>query len=490
MADGIRPDTLAAAIDDGTLPALARMRSEGAFHTITTAFPSVTGPAYAPFIMGRFPGQAGLPGLRWYDRTRATCGWPAYARSYVGAEMRHVDRDLTPSAPTLFELAPSSLGALSVIGRGLAATNRLDRTLRFAARAARTHFRGDINGWLAIDRDMGDRLVRRVRAERPAFTFAAFTGVDKTSHSAGHGAPIVRDALQIVDDVAARLRSDAERDGVWETTHLWIVSDHGHSPVTHHDDLADALRALGVHVVAHPRIFTRRPDVAVMVSGNAMAHLYVALDERARPYWNALRERPVGRTSSAANSQFDGTALLDWLLDRPSVDLAIVPTSPRSCDIHTRTRGTASLAWVDGCYRYTPITGDPIAIGVYDDLSAESAYDVTLDSDYPDALVQIAAICAAPRSGDIIISATREWDYRARYEPIPHVSSHGALHRDHMLVPLLTNHPIAAVPRRTVDVMPSAADVLGVHAPNVDGVSFMSPRVAHQEQSAARMSSV
>ena len=27
----------------------------------------------------------------------------------------------------------------------------------------------------------------------------------------------------------------------------------------------------------------------------------------------------------------------------------------------------------------------------------------------------------------------------ARYEPIPHVSSHGALHREHMLVPLLLN---------------------------------------------------
>ncbi|HXC26057.1 MAG TPA: alkaline phosphatase family protein, partial [Gemmatimonadaceae bacterium] len=50
VADGARPDTLRDAMHDGTLPALARLAQEGAFHTITTVFPSVTGPAYTPFL--------------------------------------------------------------------------------------------------------------------------------------------------------------------------------------------------------------------------------------------------------------------------------------------------------------------------------------------------------------------------------------------------------------------------------------------------------
>ena len=74
----------------------------------------------------------------------------------------------------------------------------------------------------------------------------------------------------------------------------------------------------------------------------------------------------------------------------------------------------------------------------------------------------------------MLLSARRGWDFRERYEPIPHHSTHGALHRDHMLVPLLTNHPTASVPRRTVDVMPSALAALGRPIPaGLDGASFM-----------------
>jgi arylsulfatase A-like enzyme len=87
--------------------------------------------------------------------------------------------------------------------------------------------------------------------------------------------------------------------------------------------------------------------------------------------------------------------------------------------------------------------------------------------------VQIAHLAASPRSGDVILSAARDWDFRAKYEPIPHVSSHGALHREHMLVPLLLNRPPSLTPRRTVDVMPSALAALGIATPKtLDGVSF------------------
>ena len=77
--------------------------------------------------------------------------------------------------------------------------------------------------------------------------------------------------------------------------------------------------------------------------------------------------------------------------------------------------------------------GDPLGIGEQDAVDERTAYEVTFDSDYPDALVQIARIIACERSGDVILSAAREWDLRARYEPIPHRSTHGALHREPQL---------------------------------------------------------
>lgn len=459
VADGARPDTLSAAIDGGSLPAMLRLRTEGAFHTITSAFPSVTGPAYAPFLMGRYPGPVGLPGLRWYDRARTASRLPGHSRSYVGPELRFVDSDLDPSAPTIFELVRASIGALNVISRGLPTSDRIGRSMRFAARTARIHFRGNVRGWLSIDRDIGAEVASQIREKKPDFVFAALTGIDKTSHFAGHEAPIVNDALRIVDDTVAEIRHDAERDGRWDDMHLWIVSDHGHSPVREHEDLVRIIGKLGVRAMAHPWVYRTSADVAVMVSGNAMAHIYLDLEKHERPWWPSRDQH--------------WTAISELLLSRPSVDLMILPRSPTDCEIHSRVRGHAHMSWGVGPISYEPVTGDPLGIGPHRDLDAGEAYEACIASDYPDGLVQIAHLAGAARSGEIILSAARDWDFRARFEPIHHVSSHGALHREHMLVPLLVNRPVPGLPRRTVDVMPSALKALGIAIPSgLDGDAF------------------
>jgi hypothetical protein len=459
VADGARPDSLADAMSRGIVPAMAALREEGSLNTVTSVFPSVTGPAYAPFVMGRYPGPVGLPGLRWYDRERKTCRLPGNSRSYVGFEMRHVDRDLDSASPTIFELAPSSIAALNVIGRGLGRENVIGRGTGFVARAARTHFRGNVGGWLDIDRDVATQVVDRIRRTKPDFVFAALTGIDKTSHSEGHDGPYVQRALEIVDETVGEIRRNAERDGLWDATHLWVVSDHGHSPVLQHDDIAGLIGRLGFRTIAHPFVYRRRGEVAVMVSGNAMAHIYLDLSRRTRPWLGELGERwqPVR----------------DALLARDSVDLMILPAGPGTCEIHARGRGFAAMQWTDTTISYQPATGDPLGIGSAHDLGDEAAYDITLGSDYPDSLVQISRLSDSPRSGEIILSASRNWDFRAKYEPIPHESSHGALHRDHMLVPLLTNRPTRSRPRRTVDVMPSALKALGIPIPaGLDGRPF------------------
>jgi len=467
LADGARPDTLAAALDSGALPALARLRAEGGLHTVTSCFPSVTGPAYTPFLLGRYPGPIGLPGLRWFDRDRVACSFPDYSRSYVGYQMSAVNRDIDQSAPTIFELTGSSLGALSVITRGLLAEQRIGSiTPGSALRAARTHFSGDLAGWLDIDRISAGQVVRRIRVEQPDFVFAALTGVDKVSHARGQSSPMIIDALRIVDDTAAQIRDDAERSGRWDDMHLWIVSDHGHSRVTTHEDLTQGIEDAGHRTMSHPWVVTLGADVAVMVSGNAMAHLYCDIHSRARPrveagQWNEL---------------------CDVLLARESVDLLLTRRGDRVV-VRTADRGEA-LVWRDACgYHYSRETGDPLAVGSNARaISDDEAYELTFDTDYPDSIVQLVHLVTSSRCGDLVLSAARDWDFRARYEPIHHVSSHGALHREHMLVPLLTNRPTVSTPRRTVDVMPSALTVLGAPVPAIlDGRSFLGNGVARDE---------
>jgi hypothetical protein len=461
LADGARPDTLRAAIESGQLPALARLRDEGALHEVSSCFPSVTGPAYTPFLMGRFPGPIGLPGLRWYDRERTTCSFPDYTRSYVGPQVNRVDRDLDPAAPTIFELCDTSLGSLTPVGRGLPKKNRIGRlSPRTVFRAAKTHFSGAVNAWLEVDRDVADMVVSHIRREKPEFTFAAMVGVDKTSHSVGQPSELTDEALRIVDETAARIRADAEADGRWDDMHLWVTSDHGHSPVTAHEDLAGIIAEWGYRTLAHPWIYKVRPEVAVMVSGNAMAHIYVDLRARDRAYWPNLSSRYH--------------QLADRLLERESVDLMILPMTNGA--LIRSSRGDAEVTVHDGRrLSYLRTSGDPLGLGT--DVRAtcpDAAYEMSAGTDYPDSLAQVTTIATSARSGEIILSASRGWDYRSKYEPIPHVSSHGALHAEHMMVPLLTSRRYAGTPRRTTDVMPSALRALGREIPpGLDGASFI-----------------
>lgn len=462
LADGARADVIARAISSGAVPALARLRDEGGLHEITSTFPSVTGPAYTPFLMGRYPGPVGLPGLRWYDRSHSACSFPDYTRSYVGYQMGAVDRDLDPAASTIFEIVPESVAALSVITRGLPRRRQLaSLTARSALRAARTHFRGDVQGWLRVDREISANVVRRVRDDRAAFVFAALTGVDKCSHAYGHESAAVIDALRIVDDTVAEVRSELTRHGEWHETRLWVTSDHGHSRVKHHEDLARVIAGFGHRVMAHPWVYRLRPEIAVMVSGNAMAHVYAELALRERPFWDRLSE--------------PARELAERLVTRPSVDLLLVPLDERRCAVWSRSRGRAVVERARERYSYLTDEGDPLGVGApLRDVDATEAHEATRATDYPDAVVQIARLAASARAGDFILSAARDWDFRARYEPIPHVSSHGALHRDHMLVPLLVDRAPARPPRRTVDVMPSALAALGVAVPGgLDGTSFV-----------------
>lgn len=460
MADGVRTDTLRAAIGSGALPAMSRMLSEGGLHELTSVFPSVTGPAYSPFLTGRHPGSVGLPGLRWYDRSRKDCRGPGHSRSYVGIDIRLVDDDLDPGSPTMFELVPNSLAAMSVITRGLDPSRCFTRGPAFAARTAWTHFRGDVDGWLEIDRYVSRLLLAQMRELRPDFVFAAFTGVDKVSHAKGHDAAQVVSALRIVDDTIAEMRSDLESTGSWDRTHVWVVSDHGHTPINAHEDLVRVLEQLGHRPMAHPWVFTRNPRTAVMVSGNAMAHLYLDLETRSRRWWPSLASEWSGLAAS--------------LLARDSTDLILLPSSDTRCEIRSRSAGSAMLEWKQDRYSYRRATGDPLGLGDLIDVDADESHVRTAGTEYPDALVQIARIAGAPRSGDMILSAARDWDLRAGFEPIPHVSSHGALHRDHMLVPLLTSRPLSATPLRTVDLVPSALSALGITPPaGLEGRSFV-----------------
>jgi hypothetical protein len=207
----------------------------------------------------------------------------------------------------------------------------------------------------------------------------------------------------------------------------------------------------------------RNPEVAVMVGGNAMAHIYVEPHHRTRPWWPSLASR--------------WESLHDALLARESIDLAAVAINEHTVRVSHATRGTAMITHDTSAHRwrYERLTGDPLGVG--DDhhaMSSSEAHDACAHTDYPDAIVQLADVTPSLRGGDIVLSASVGWDLRDKYEPTPHISTHGALHREQMMVPLVVDAMPHGTPRRTADVMPSALVRLGLSVPDgLDGVSWI-----------------
>lgn len=463
VADGVRHDVLRDEIERANVPAIAGVCEQGSYQTVTTCFPSVTGPGYIPFLTGRFPAPVGVPGLRWFDRARTAGLWPGYSRSYAGIDIWHLDRDLSRDVPTLFDLAKPSLSAMSMLGRG--SRINIGRSVGFMLRVSPSHFRGDLDAWRSVEQLATRMFFKEFERERPRFATLAITSPDKRAHKEGGDSPGVRAAIHDINDAIAKAQSIATRGGWYHELDVWLVGDHGHAPVSQHDDLHGWLTQQNFRVRAHPQVMSPTADIALMVGGNAMAHLYLNPNERARSYWPSLS----GRWQS----------LHDALLKRPSVDLVAVATSDNTVLVSSDISGSAQITrrrTASGdCWNYNTLTGDPLQLGdQLGVLNANTAWEACAQTDYPDSLVQLSSLAGAARSGDIIVSASRGWDLRSRFEPVQHVSTHGALLREQMTVPLILNRPVGGVPQRTADVAPSALELMGLPVPDgLDGRSFL-----------------
>ena len=61
LADGARADLFEYLLDKGELPNISEhIVDKGSYSNGVTVFPSTTGPAYTPYLLGKFPGRCNL----------------------------------------------------------------------------------------------------------------------------------------------------------------------------------------------------------------------------------------------------------------------------------------------------------------------------------------------------------------------------------------------------------------------------------------------
>jgi hypothetical protein len=459
MADGARADVFSGLLNSGDLPNISKYLVEkGCYKEAVTVFPSTTGPAYTPYILGKYPGRCNFPGIRWFDRNIYKDKLLSFNRfrSYIGLETYFMNSDVSPDYKTLFEIFPRSVNIFNELSRGVGYKN--DKTF-----FSKLYYK--VKSHFTDKSDEVDLVARRILLqslkEYPDFIYAVFLGIDTYSHINHPFHKKVVDSYRRIDETIGLLAKNLESEGRLEETLIIVTSDHGLTQTHSHFDALEFMNSQGRKTFYYPNVFKHftDADAACLISGNAMANIYV----KSKDGW--------GRKSTFEEL----SSLVDNFIERPEIDIVT------GLDEQGRSRIKSSkgeaITWLDpdGNINYQKINGDPFNYnGMPKKMSSEEALANSFNTEYPDALLQIIQLLEAPRTGDLVLSAAPGYDLRARHENPEHRSSHGALFRDHMLVPLVMNAKVNKEYLRTVDIFPTILSALGYPVPsNIDGISLV-----------------
>ncbi len=423
----------------------------------TTVFPSTTGVAYLPFLTGCYPGTCNVPGIRWMDVARYRGRWirdRAHVRSYCGVQGGRLNEDLPAAITSLFDLEPDTLALCTPFTRGLWPRGEgmaLARTIL----GAQAHYTGRYE---LLDAAVASALAQAARLAR-RLVFAVFPGVDGITHWLDPWHPRVLEAYRQFDRAFGRY----VRAGGLSGHHLVVVvSDHGASAIRRHSDLSLALERRGLAVLRHPLLWRRRPKAAVMVSGNAAAHVYLLPGQQRRRRY-ALAEIEAGAVPGVPAD------LVDFLVQLEGVAL-VAATDGQDVVVRGR-QGEARLRpGAGGSIQYLPQDGDLLGLAPRARAASPSEWlRASVEGNYPDAPVQLLQLFRSPRTGDLVVAAAPGADLRLDWEIPEHRSGHGSLVAEHMRCIVAANCPLPEA-IRTVDVFPLIATHLGYAInPGIDG---------------------
>lgn len=463
LADGARPDVLQEEMQKGKLPHLAKIAQNGTQQTMLTCFPSTTGPAYLPYLTGAFPGTCNIPGIRWFDKpTYAKKGWGFKSfRSYCGLESMLFDRDMNPDIVTAWDIFDKSKSIFNGVTKGLPKSKDLtakDRIFLF-------YYAHLTDRWNFIDEAVYAKLKTVIDEKDFEFVFLVYPSVDEFSHRSSPFHPRVREAYHVIDELIGKTVADLQRNDLHEDTLIVLVSDHGLSETKEHFDVGPWLEEeKGIKTFYYSNIFKFKFDAVSMISGNGMANLYF----KTQNGW--------GQRKSFEEISHE-SLLLDELRLREEVDLVVTQGVDGSIHLQTELgHGHYNFERSSGKFFYQFKNQDPLGIfklgdeAIVNGFTADESLALTFDSHYPDVFMQMHQVFESPRTGDVIVTAKSGYDLRVKFEHPLHKASHGSICPEHMRVPLIMNHPIAAKHVRSVDVFPTVLSLLGKDVPgNIDG---------------------
>lgn len=442
LIDGLGYDRWIAFLKKKKPPHLTNWLSrKGALLKGQSVFPSTTGPAYLPLLTGLHPGAANIPGIRWFDRQKFSPTKPfwQHTRSYCGWENSYFADDLKKTTQSFFSFFKKPYSFNNFVftkdDKNLK-TNSVRHTLAFL----KAHFSHD---WLSLDRLTFQSSLAALDNGADCL-FSVFPGVDEISHLHGVQSPKVDQALFAFDDFFGKFLRKLTEQNRLQKSLLILTADHGLSDTQKHFDLGPWLnKQTGFACSYHPfKTLNPRFNVACMVSGNSMAHLY-------------FKKNSDWQTSLSFEELFKQNDLFDRLCDQPAIQLLIGRALDQKKYFIMNNQGQAYFYLQNQKIFYQWLNHDPLSLFEAKTgqkvLSLNDAYELSLRAEVVDLFEQIPQLFQSRRCGDVLVLAKKGYDLRYKWQFPKHVASHGALNAEQMFVPFMLNQKaLDLLPRRKV----------------------------------------
>lgn len=464
--DSLRTDMLERAVEEGMAPTFGALLERGVLiRDCVSSFPSVTPVACAELVTGVAADEHWISGMNWYhrlerryveygsslDATRAFGVFRALYDLVYNMNLAH----LSPDVETIFERLDDA-GVRTACTPFLIYRGRhrhevsLEGLPRRAVDATGLKFRhhtwgpaelfyGDLyasrdvpcrSTSLPGNRDGYSACCAAELASQDGFDFLLFSLPDNDNYSHRYGPDASVESIAKADHCFSKLVDASGGLDAFLADHaLILTADHAQTPVQRGLPLAELLGR--DWTILQPS--ENRPEqaqLAVSPTGRA-AHIYL-LDGMA----SGSAHREVCQCLAGA----DGVDLVSWLEHRDGA-----PLRRRGAGLFARDELTAVVQRRGKTLRFRPgggsvdqrgvgwhLEGDPNALDI------ESAGDRLRSETYPDALGRLFAALTAPHAGDFIVSLSGGYE-ALDWGGVTHAGggSHGALHRDDSLAPLL-----------------------------------------------------
>lgn len=464
LIDGLSKKIFEEELSRNHLPAIAALMQQSLYiPNGISAFPTMTGYAFYPFITGADASESGIYGLRWFDKERTK----GQLRNYVGRTNVQMNHDIHLHPLTVFELAGAAYTASinTYMNRGVkesVKTGFAHTTAKYEGKTWLTQLRSVpfvgksiIKNHFQHESDVTDLALQQLN-KNPKVQWITYASPDAYNHVNGTDS-VYHYLLRHVDYEISRLLNHINKLNHTQRA-IAVISDHGIQDVSNNLDVCSNLKAkTGISIergksavlwsndLTVPAENLRHLDAFFVINGNLSAYIYVLNESRKKadaPELESLKLKNGTTVNLPAEIvQLEGIALSIYR-DLANREVVVLSKNGKARIGKCNNLFYYNIEWGEDPLAYSKDSAlrSMIGNGLY---TAEEWLKNSLNSQYPDAVYRFYQLMEKEKSGDILLTADEGYDLASNYEAIVgnYMGGHGGATRNIIAVPYLFYEP-------------------------------------------------